>query len=81
MAPVAKVTKLRSGKSKTSFLSNRAVLVVVVVGVVAAVAVVGDYVGVVDVLVVRQLVTRDFRLRKKSKSHRTIFNLNKNVML
>ena len=79
MAPVAEVTKLRSGKSKTSFLSNRAVLVVVVVVVVAAVVV--DSVGVVVVLVVRQLVTRDFRLRKKSKSHRTIFNLNKNVML
>ena len=78
MAPVAEVTKLRSGKSKTSFLSNRAVLVVVA-AVVDVVVV--DSVGVVAVLVVRQLVTRDFRLRKKSKSHRTIFNLNKNVML
>ena len=78
MAPVAEVTKLRSEKSKTSFLSNRVVLVVVA-AVVDVVVV--DSVGVVAVLVVRQLVTRDFRLRKKSKSHRTIFNLNKNVML
>ena len=78
MAPVAKVTKLRSGKSKTSFLSNRAVLVVVVAAIVVVVV---DSVGVAAVLVVRQLVTRDFRLRKKSKSPRTIFNLNKNVML
>ena len=78
MAPVAEVTKLRSGKSKTSFLSNRAVLVVVVAAIVVVVV---DSVGVAAVLVVRQLVTRDFRLRKKSKSHRTIFNLNKNVML
>ena len=78
MAPVAEVTKLRNGKSKTSFLSNRAVLVVVVAAIVVVVV---DSVGVAAVLVVRQLVTRDFRLRKKSKSHRTIFNLNKNVML
>ena len=78
MAPVAEVTKLRSGKSKTSFLSNRAVLVVVVAAIVVVVV---DSVGVAAVLVVRQLVTRDFRLRKKSNSGRTIFNLNKNVML
>ena len=78
MAPVAEVTKLRSGKSKTSFLSNRAVLVVVAAVVDVDVV---PAVGVVVVLVVRQLVTRDFRLRKKSNSGRTIFNLNKNVML